>query len=78
MFKKNNNINTNAEHKKNRKINYFKIVWVTGILAILIYILLIVIRYKVYYEYTVGKIYFYNCKVCKLIRFYNVYNFTII
>ena len=61
MFKKNNNINTNAEHKKNRKINYFKIVWVTGVLAILIYILLIVIRYKVYYEYTVGKIYFYNC-----------------
>lgn len=55
MFKKENN------NKPKKNINYFKIVWVTGLIAVLIYILLIVIRYKVYYEYVVGKIYFYNC-----------------
>ena len=57
MFKKDNNLNP----KEKKKINYFKIVWVTGLIAVLIYILLIVIKYKVYYEYTVGKMYFYNC-----------------
>ena len=43
------------------KINYFKIVWIVGLISLLCYILIIVIRYKVYYEYTIGYIYFYNC-----------------
>lgn len=54
-------INKERKSLEQKKVNYFKIVWLAGIMAILIYILAIVIKYKVYYEYTIGNIYFYNC-----------------
>ena len=48
--------------KPKRKINIWRLIWVVGIFAILIVILLMVIDYKVNYEYLhKNYIYFYNC-----------------
>jgi hypothetical protein len=49
------------KNKEKRKFNYFKFVWVMGIFAILVFILVIVMKYKIYYEKMVGYLYFYNC-----------------
>ena len=48
--------------KKKRKINIPRIIWVTGLFALLIVILLMIIDYKVNYEYLEKKfLYFYDC-----------------
>lgn len=38
------------EKKEKKKINYLRIIWVTGIYIILIIILYLVVKYKVEYE----------------------------
>lgn len=38
------------EEKEKKKINYFRIIWVTGIYIILIIILYLVVTFKVKYE----------------------------
>lgn len=38
------------EKKEKKKINYLRIIWVTGIYVILIIILYLVVKYKVEYE----------------------------
>ena len=38
------------EKKEKKKINYLRIIWVTGIYLILIIILVLVVIYKVKYE----------------------------
>lgn len=38
------------EKKEKKKINYFRIIWVTGIYVMLIIILYLVVKYKVEYE----------------------------
>ena len=38
------------EKKEKKKINYLRIIWVTGIYIILIIILCLVVKYKVEYE----------------------------
>lgn len=38
------------EKKEKKKINYFKIIWLTGIYVMLIIILYLVVTYKVKYE----------------------------
>ncbi len=48
--------------KEKGKIDYFRIVWLGGLLSILTLILVIVIRYKVYYERSIGYVYFYECE----------------
>jgi len=48
---------------KKRKINIFRFIWVTGIFAMLIVILLMVIDYKVNYQYLEKNyLYFYDCE----------------
>ena len=54
---------------KRRKINFPRIVWVTSIFALLITILIMVMDYKINYQYSnedTNKIYFYDCngEVC--------------
>lgn len=47
---------------KRKNINIFKIIWITGIFLLLITILLMVMDYKINYEYlTENNLYFYNC-----------------
>ena len=38
------------EKKEKKKINYLRIIWVTGISVMLIIILYLVVKYKVEYE----------------------------
>ena len=38
------------EKKEKKKINYLRIIWVTGIYLMLIIILYLVVKYKVEYE----------------------------
>ena len=38
------------EKKEKKKINYLRIIWVTGIYVMLIIILYLVVKYKVEYE----------------------------
>ena len=38
------------EKKERKKINYLRIIWVTGIYVMLIIILYLVVKYKVEYE----------------------------
>ena len=38
------------ERKEKKKINYLRIIWVTGIYVMLIIILYLVVKYKVEYE----------------------------
>ena len=38
------------EKRKRKKINYLRIIWVTGIYVMLIIILYLVVKYKVEYE----------------------------
>ena len=38
------------EKKQKKKINYLRIIWVTGIYVMLIIILYLVVKYKVEYE----------------------------
>lgn len=38
------------EKKEKKKINYLRIIWVTGIYVMLITILYLVVKYKVEYE----------------------------
>ena len=38
------------EKKEKKKINYLRIIWVTGIYVMLIIILYLVLKYKVEYE----------------------------
>lgn len=38
------------EKKEKKKINYLRIIWVTGIYVMLIIILYLVVKYKVKYE----------------------------
>ena len=38
------------EKKEKKKINYLRIIWVTGIYVMLIIILYLVVKYKVDYE----------------------------
>ena len=38
------------EKKEKKKINYLRIIWVTGIYVMLIIILYVVVKYKVEYE----------------------------
>lgn len=38
------------EKKEEKKINYLRIIWVTGIYVMLIIILYLVVKYKVEYE----------------------------
>ncbi len=38
------------EKRKKKKINYLRIIWVTGIYVMLIIILYLVVKYKVEYE----------------------------
>ena len=38
------------EKKEKKKINYLRIIWVTGIYVVLIIILYLVVKYKVEYE----------------------------
>ncbi len=38
------------EKKEKKKINYLRIIWVTGIYIMLIIILYLVVKYKVEYE----------------------------
>jgi len=48
--------------KKKKKVNIFKIIWITGIFLILITILIIIMDYKINYQYlTKNNLYFYNC-----------------
>ena len=48
--------------KKKRKINIFRIIWVTGVFLLLITILLMVMDYKINYQYLEENyLYFYNC-----------------
>lgn len=48
--------------KKKRKINFPRIIWITGVFLILIVILLMVIDYKVNYEYLKkNTLYLYDC-----------------
>lgn len=48
--------------KKKNKINIFKIIWITGVFLILITFLIIIMHYKINYQYlTKNNIYFYNC-----------------
>ena len=50
---------------KEKKINFPKIIWITSIFALLIVILIMVMDYKINYEYSNSgnnKIYFYNCE----------------
>lgn len=63
----------------NKKINYFKFVWIAGIFAILILVLVIVIEYKVYYEQAINYIYFYDCNnsVCYTNKKNNIQKTTI-
>lgn len=48
--------------KRKSKVNIFKIIWISGVFLLLIVILLMIMDYKINYEYlTPKKIYFYNC-----------------
>lgn len=48
--------------KKKRKINIFKIIWISGVFLLLITILLMVMDYKINFEHlTKSNLYFYNC-----------------
>lgn len=38
------------EKKEKKKINYLRIIWITGIYVMLIIILYLVVKYKVEYE----------------------------
>ena len=38
------------EKKEKKKVNYLRIIWVTGIYVMLIIILYLVVKYKVEYE----------------------------
>ena len=50
--------------KKQKKINVYKIMWVSSIFLFLIVVLIMVMDYKINYEYlpeSNSKLYFYQC-----------------
>ena len=52
--------------KRKSKVNIFKIIWISGVFLLLIVILLMIMDYKINYEYlTQKKIYFYNLKTVR-------------